>query len=104
MKRKEKKEYRCRGAHARYADHVIGIHFLIREIAQSRVYIYIYIHTLKLKNRWTQLTLLPTFLTFSTRMHLLCNYRYTPPFETWNNVDMELLFLPVLLILLVPND
>lgn len=42
MKRKEKKEYRCRGAHARYADHVIGIHFLIREIAQSRVYIYIY--------------------------------------------------------------
>lgn len=44
MKRKEKKEYRCRGAHARYADHVIGIHFLIREIAQSRVYIYIYTH------------------------------------------------------------
>lgn len=27
------------------------------------------IYTLKLKNRWTQLTLLPTFLTFSTRVH-----------------------------------
>lgn len=82
---------------ARYADHVIGIHFLIREIAQFRVCIYIYMYTLKLKNRWTQLTLLPTFLTFSTASMHLCNY--TSTYVTWNNVDMELLFLPVLLLL-----
>lgn len=53
---------------ARYADHVIGIHFLIREIAQFRVCIYIYIHV-KIKEPLDSINFITDFSYFLHRVY-----------------------------------
>ena len=55
---------------ARYADHVIGIHFLIREIAQFRVYIYIYIYIhVKIKEPLDSINFITDFSYFLHRVY-----------------------------------